>query len=75
MGPSGSGKTTLLNVLAQRMSSKGAVTSGQLLIDGQNVSSGALSAVASFVEQEDVLIGSLTTKETMDLSARLARSR
>lgn len=72
MGPSGSGKTTLLNALAQRPT-PGLDTQGQFLVDGKAVSSRAsFSAISSFVEQEDRLIGSLTARETIDFAARMA---
>lgn len=68
MGPSGSGKTTLLNTLARRQEA----TAGRVLINGQECPLATHRAVASFVEQEDTLIGSLTVQETLSFAARLS---
>jgi ABC-type multidrug transport system ATPase subunit len=75
MGPSGSGKTTLLNVLARRTVASNARVSGDILTDGHAASRAAFRSIASFVEQEDALIGSLTTRETIDIAAHLSRPR
>lgn len=72
MGPSGSGKTTLLNTLAQRQN---ATTSGKIAINGHERSLATHRDVSAFVEQEDTLIGSLTVKETLQYSAKLALPR
>jgi len=74
MGPSGSGKTTLLNLLARRQSARGALASGDLLVDGHVLALDTFRSLASYVEQEDVLIGALTARETMDIAASLSRS-
>ena len=68
MGPSGSGKTTLLDVLAGRISSNLRKT-GTILLNGHvsNLSYG----VASYVTQSDLLIGTLTVRETLMFVARL----
>ena len=71
MGPSGSGKTTLLNTLAQRQN---ATASGKIAINGRESSLATHRDVSAFVEQEDILIGSLTVKETLRYSAKLALS-
>lgn len=75
MGPSGSGKTTLLNILARRTAAKKAKVSGNALINGNSLSKAAFYSIASFVEQEDALIGSLTTRETIEIAAHLSRPR
>lgn len=72
MGPSGCGKTTLLNALAQRLTPSKVNISGAILVNGQEITASKLSHVARYVEQEDALIGSLTVKETIEFSARLA---
>lgn len=69
MGPSGSGKTTLLNTLAQRQT---AAVTGKVLINGDECSLATHRTIASFVEQEDTLIGSLTVEETLKFAARLS---
>ncbi|PGH14543.1 hypothetical protein AJ80_05863 [Polytolypa hystricis UAMH7299] len=75
MGPSGSGKTTLLNVLAHRDNAAGAEIQGDILVNGQKVSLETFQQISSYVEQEDVLIGSLTVEETMFFAAKLALPR
>ncbi|KAL9082210.1 MAG: hypothetical protein Q9159_006606 [Coniocarpon cinnabarinum] len=75
MGPSGSGKTTLLNLLAARKVATGAQTIGQLFVNGAEVSGEQLRKLSAYVEQEDALIGSLTARETVDIAARLSRTR
>jgi ABC-type multidrug transport system ATPase subunit len=75
MGPSGSGKTTLLNTLAHRAAAAGATTHGDVLVNGQPINWQKLRHISAYVEQEDALIGSLTVRETMNFSARLALPR
>lgn len=75
MGPSGSGKTTLLNVLARRTAAAKAKVSGQLLVDEHEVSLNTFRSIASFVEQEDALIGSLTARETIEIAAHLSQPK
>lgn len=75
MGPSGSGKTTLLNVLARRTAAAKAKVTGELLVDDQTVSLSTFRTLVSFVEQEDSLIGSLSTRETIEIAAHLSRPR
>lgn len=74
MGPSGSGKTTLLNVLARRSQSKGTNT-GTCHINHAPLNDHAFNQIASYVEQEDALIGSLTVRETLRFAADLALPR
>lgn len=63
MGSSGSGKTTLLNILNCRNRGK-LVTSGDVRINGRPITSAlALSAIAGYVQQEDLFVGTLTVKE------------
>ncbi|PHH79716.1 hypothetical protein CDD80_3959 [Ophiocordyceps camponoti-rufipedis] len=71
MGPSGCGKTTLLNVLAGRPC-QAAKTTSTVLVNGLQVSASEFRSLSTFVEQDDVLIGSLTVRETIDFSARLS---
>ena len=75
LGPSGSGKTTLLNQLAHRAPGGGLEgVTGALLLNGEEPTLRSFRNVSSYVEQEDVLIGSLTVAETLDFAARLAPS-
>ncbi|KAI3687805.1 hypothetical protein L1987_81508 [Smallanthus sonchifolius] len=68
MGPSGSGKSTLLDALAGRLS-KNAVMTGKILVNGEkkNLSYGTVA----YVTQEDVLMGTLSVRETITYSAHL----
>lgn len=75
MGPSGSGKTTLLDVLARRAMRSNAKVSGSMLVNGQSISQPTFRSIASFVEQEDALMGSLTARETIEIAAHLSRPR
>ncbi len=70
LGSSGGGKTTLLNILAHRLA--GSNVTGQVLLDGQSLSTGELRALSTYVEQEDALIGALTVRETVDFSVRFS---
>ncbi|KAJ0714396.1 putative ABC-type xenobiotic transporter [Helianthus annuus] len=68
MGPSGSGKSTLLDALAGRVA-KNVVMTGKILLNGEkkNLSYGAVA----YVTQEDVLMGTLSVRETITYSAHL----
>ncbi|GAA0143009.1 ATP-binding cassette [Lithospermum erythrorhizon] len=67
MGPSGSGKSTLLDSLAGRLSSN-VVMTGNIFLNGQKA---RLSYGVAYVTQEDVLLGTLTVRETIAYSAHL----
>ncbi|XP_058730325.1 ABC transporter G family member 15-like [Vicia villosa] len=69
MGPSGSGKSTLLDSLAGRLS-KNVVMTGNVLLNGKKKTPGYGGFVA-YVTQEDVLLGTLTVRETITYSAHL----
>ncbi|KAL1958807.1 hypothetical protein VTO42DRAFT_3644 [Malbranchea cinnamomea] len=75
MGPSGSGKTTLLNVLAHRHNSPGSTVEGDILVNGNKTSLTTFQQISSYVEQEDVLVGSLTVEETLYFAAELSLPR
>lgn len=68
MGPSGSGKSTLLDALAGRLS-KNVVMTGNILLNGEKKSL-SYGAVA-YVTQEDVLMGTLSVRETITYLAYL----
>ncbi|EYE96840.1 putative ABC transporter [Aspergillus ruber CBS 135680] len=70
MGPSGSGKTTLLNVLARRAAHKN--TTGNSYVNNTKIDDTTFNQLASYVEQEDALIGSLNVWETLQFAADLA---
>eukprot|EP01035_Chromulina_nebulosa_P025533 gene25533-33329_t len=66
MGPSGCGKTSLLDILGNR-SGSGRLT-GKILIDDSPMPP---TFYASYVTQEDTLLGSFTAKETLMYTAAL----
>lgn len=68
IGGSGSGKTTMLNTMAER------ITSGRLIITGSttfNGKQGIHSIRSAYVMQQDVLLPTLTVRETLQYSADL----
>ncbi|XP_010269761.1 PREDICTED: ABC transporter G family member 15-like [Nelumbo nucifera] len=68
MGPSGSGKSTLLDSLAGRLAGNTIMT-GSVLMNGKKKSLNY--GVLAYVTQEDVLLGTLTVRETITYSALL----
>ncbi|GLT82163.1 hypothetical protein SLE2022_005710 [Rubroshorea leprosula] len=68
MGPSGSGKSTLLDSLAGRLS-RNVVMTGNILLNGKKRRLDY--GVVAYVTQEDVMLGTLTVKETIAYSAHL----
>lgn len=69
MGPSGSGKSTLLDTLAGRLAPNTELT-GDIMLNGEKKSTLSYGA-AAYVTQEDVLIGTLTVRESVMYSANL----
>ncbi|KAI9352264.1 hypothetical protein DFJ73DRAFT_642637 [Zopfochytrium polystomum] len=69
MGPSGAGKTTLLDILAGK--SKSGVTDGYVSLDGSTVAPSVLRKLVGYVDQEDLLLPTLTVRETLMFSASL----
>ena len=64
MGPSGSGKTSLLNVLAGRLVlSKGSEFTGELKANNAKIISNDFGKFGAFVQQDDVLIETMTAEE------------
>ena len=74
MGPSGAGKTTLLDILAKR--TKSGTSSGDIYLNGQEMDSSHYKKLIGYVDQEEVMIPTLTVYETILYSAllRLPRS-
>ncbi|XP_008790946.1 ABC transporter G family member 15-like [Phoenix dactylifera] len=68
MGPSGSGKSTLLDSLAGRLGSNVLLT-GRVLLNGKKRRLDY--GVVAYVTQENVLLGTLTVRETITYSAHL----
>ncbi|KAG4966850.1 hypothetical protein JHK82_032565 [Glycine max] len=68
MGPSGSGKSTLLDALAGRLS-RNVIMSGNVLLNGKKRRLDY--GVVAYVTQEDIVLGTLTVRETISYSANL----
>ncbi|KAI0849481.1 P-loop containing nucleoside triphosphate hydrolase protein [Daldinia vernicosa] len=68
LGGSGSGKTTLLNTVAERMVSSRLSQSGTTTFNGQE---GVHSVRHAYVMQQDILLPTLTVRETLQYSADL----
>ncbi|KAK8055050.1 ABC transporter [Apiospora rasikravindrae] len=68
LGGSGSGKTTLLNTVAERMFSSRLSQTGRVTFNGAE---GVHSARHAYVMQQDVLLPTLTVRETLRYSANL----
>lgn len=72
MGASGSGKTSLLNFLAQRLAlSPGAVPEGEVRCNNRIVSPTDFGKIGAFVQQDDVLIETMSARESFTFSAKL----
>lgn len=68
MGPSGSGKSTLLDSLAGRLA-RNVVKTGNVLLNGKK---GRIDyGIIAYVTQEDVMLATLTVRETITYSAHL----
>ncbi|XP_010544179.1 PREDICTED: ABC transporter G family member 12 [Tarenaya hassleriana] len=68
MGPSGSGKSTLLDSLAGRLA-RNVIMTGNLLLNGKKARLNY--GLVAYVTQEDILLGTLTVRETIRYSAHL----
>ncbi|KAK1994894.1 ABC transporter [Colletotrichum falcatum] len=68
IGGSGSGKTTLLNTMSERMVSARLAQGGSITFNGDE---GIHSARHAYVMQQDVLLPTLTVRETLRYSADL----
>ncbi|KJE96302.1 hypothetical protein CAOG_06644 [Capsaspora owczarzaki ATCC 30864] len=68
MGPSGAGKSTLLDVIAGRKSS--GYIDGTMLFNGQPRSHD-FKRLCGYVEQSDILLGTLTVRELLYFTAKL----
>lgn len=68
LGGSGSGKTSLLNSLSHKIGDSGLKTTGEVLYNGNANLSSVRSA---YVMQQDILLPTLTVKETLQYAAEL----
>eukprot|EP00761_Pharyngomonas_kirbyi_P004435 gb/GECH01004440.1/.p1 GENE.gb/GECH01004440.1/~~gb/GECH01004440.1/.p1 ORF type:complete len:738 (+),score=196.21 gb/GECH01004440.1/:1-2214(+) len=64
MGPSGAGKSTLLNILSQRVTKY----TGEIYTNNTKRTK-SFRSLAAYVQQDDVLLGNLTVRETLQYSA------
>lgn len=71
IGGSGSGKTSMLNALSRRLKGARLATSGTTLYNGNSKLSSVRSA---YVMQQDVLLPTLTVRETLTYAAELRLS-
>lgn len=67
MGASGAGKTTLLNILAGRITE----FSGSLLANDTPYDFHSFGHFANYVMQGDVMMETMTVRETLEFAARL----
>lgn len=63
IGASGAGKTTLLNYLAGRDPSKNLKKTGLVEVNGVDRNKIDYSSYVAYVQQEDILMQSMTVKE------------
>ncbi|KAJ2450659.1 hypothetical protein GGF42_004439 [Coemansia sp. RSA 2424] len=66
LGPSGSGKTTLLNLLAGQIST--GTTSGDIWVNGRRTSGASMRQLAGYVNQDDVILPTMTVEEAIEMS-------
>ncbi len=72
MGPSGSGKTSLPNVLSQKQSlSEGSYWSGNVRVNGRTINKGDSGKIVAFVQQDDVLKETCTTRDLFEFSYKI----
>jgi|JI6StandDraft_1071083.scaffolds.fasta_scaffold01238_14 ABC-type multidrug transport system ATPase subunit len=72
MGASGAGKTSLLNILACRIDKSGTVEiQGDLKVNGKPYDFGSFGDFANYVMQTDILMQTLTVRETLEFAAAL----
>lgn len=71
LGASGAGKTTLLNYLSDRDPSKNLQKEGQILINGVDRDKVSISKYVAYVQQDDVLMQTLTVRECFMFAANL----
>ena len=77
MGASGAGKTTLLNIIAckipctQKNEVKPGIANGKLLINREPYDGRKFGNFANYIMQEDILLQSLTVRETLEYAGEL----
>ena len=73
MGASGAGKTTFLDILARK--NKRGTVDGNFYVNGEKVTDTEYKSVVGFVDQEDMMLPTLTVHETIMTSALLRLPR
>ncbi|XP_071445742.1 protein scarlet isoform X2 [Hetaerina americana] len=73
MGASGAGKSTLMNALAHR-SPDGVVIDGDIRVNGRPTGD-FMSKLCGYMHQEDIFVGALTVRETLNFTAWLRLDR
>ncbi|KAI4842430.1 putative ABC transporter, partial [Aureobasidium sp. EXF-8846] len=68
-------KDLVADVCGSVEAGRASATKGCVLVDGTCVSAPDYKKLASFVDQEDTLVGCLTVRETLDFAARLSLPR
>ncbi|GAB2293481.1 transcription factor [Dionaea muscipula] len=69
LGPPSSGKTTLLLALAGRLNQTLKVN-GEVTYNGHNLNEFVPEKTSAYISQNDVHVGAMTVKETLDFAAR-----
>ncbi|RKP14917.1 P-loop containing nucleoside triphosphate hydrolase protein, partial [Piptocephalis cylindrospora] len=69
MGASGAGKTSFLNLISGEARLGG--TSGQVLINGKEVRGKEVRELTGFVQQDDLIMDTMTVREAVTMSALL----
>ncbi|XP_042434499.1 ABC transporter G family member 42-like isoform X1 [Zingiber officinale] len=69
LGPPSSGKTTLLRALSGRLDPI-LKTTGEITYNGYRLDEFVPQKTAAYISQDDVHVGEMTVKETLDFSAR-----
>ena len=69
MGSSGAGKTSLLNAIGGEAA--GGMLSGRITVNGQGIAPDMMRRLRAFVFQDDVMMGTMTVREAITMSARL----
>lgn len=71
IGASGAGKTTFLNFLSGKDPSKNLEKKGQVLINGVERSKVSFSQYVGYIQQDDVLMQTLTVRECLMFAAKM----
>ena len=70
MGSSGCGKSTLLNALSGK-TNKDMTNTGEIFANGEKLGRD-IAHIASYIQQEDLFIGTMTVRETLQFQVIVA---